>query len=118
MEELELLGELRALDHLPGGEDIQRVRARSPPVVNHRLDPMTALSDAEFKSHFRFNKDSVLRLIEILNVGHMNNRERPLTPMQQVCIALNFYAGGHFTRIAGLCGSVSQKASWVAIECV
>jgi hypothetical protein len=113
MEELELLGEL---DHLPGGEDIQRVRARNPPVVNRRLDPMTALSDAEFKSHFRFNKDSVLRLVEILNLGRMNNRGRPLTPVQQVCIALNFYAGGHFTRIAGLCGGVSQKAAWVAIE--
>ena len=33
-----------------------------------------------------------------------------------MCIALNYYAGGHFTRIAGLCGGVSQSAAWNAIH--
>jgi hypothetical protein len=58
----------------------------------------------------------VLRLVEILNLGRMNNRGRPLTPIQQVCLGLNFYAGGHFTRISGLCGGVCQKTAWLAIE--
>jgi hypothetical protein len=40
----------------------------------------------------------------------------PLMLVQQVGLALNFYAGGHFTRIAGLSGSVSQKAAWLVIE--
>lgn len=49
-------------------------------------------------------------------LGRPNNRGRPLTPIQQVCIALNFYGGGHLTRIAGLCGGVSQKAAWCAVR--
>lgn len=77
---------------------------------------MLALSDAEFKSHFRFNKASVTRLAEILGLGRRNFRGRPLSPIQQVCIALNFYGGGHFTRVSGLCGGVSQKAAWTAIH--
>jgi hypothetical protein len=51
-----------------------------------------------------------------LALGRRNNRGRPLTPIQQVCVALNFYAGGHFTRISGLCGGVSQKTAWLAIN--
>jgi hypothetical protein len=80
------------------------------------MNPLTALSDTEFKSHFRFDKESVNRLAGLLNLGRKNNRGRPLTPVQQVCLALNFYAGGHFTRIAALCGGVSQKTAWLAIQ--
>jgi hypothetical protein len=115
MIELQLLNDLDGLDDLPGG-DRQRVRGRLPHAVNRRLDPLIGLTDAEFKSNFRFDKDSVVRLVDILNLERVNNRGRPLTPVQQVCLALNFYAGGHFTRIAGLCGGVSQKAAWLAIE--
>jgi len=37
-------------------------RPRNPPVINRRMDPTLALSDAEFKSHFRsyIYHDSVL----------------------------------------------------------
>jgi hypothetical protein len=55
-------------------------------------------------------------LARILPLDRPNNRGRPLTPIQQVCIALNFYGGGHLTRVAGLCGGVSQKAAWCAIR--
>ncbi len=47
-------------------------------------------------------------------LNHANNQGRPLTPIQQVCIALGFYGGGHLMRIAGLCGEVSRKAAWWA----
>ncbi len=58
----------------------------------------------------------VNRLAGLLNLGRKNNRGGPLTLVQQVCLALNFYAGNHFTRIAGLCGGVSQKTTWLAIQ--
>jgi hypothetical protein len=65
----------------------------------------------------RFNKANVQRITELLQgLDRPNNRGRPLTPIQQVCIALNFYGGGHLTRIAGLCGGVSQKAAWNAVR--
>jgi hypothetical protein len=58
----------------------------------------------------------VRRLAALLNLGRDNDRGRPLSPIQQVCVALNFYGGGHYTRVAGLCGGVSQNAGWTCIE--
>ena len=56
------------------------------------------------------------RLAELLDLTRPNHRGRPLTPVQQVCIALNYYTGSHFSRVAGFCGGVSQGASWKAIS--
>jgi hypothetical protein len=39
-----------------------------------------------------------------------------LTPEQQLCIALNFFGGGIYTRIAGFCGGVSKSCAWVTIN--
>jgi hypothetical protein len=65
----------------------------------------------------RFTKENVRRLSGLLEgLDHANNRVWPLTPIQQVCIALGFYGGGHLAHIAGLCGGVSQKAAWWAVR--
>ncbi len=56
------------------------------------------------------------RLATLLDIGRRNDQGRPLSPIQQVCIALNFYGGGHYTRVAGLCGGVSQNAGWESVE--
>ena len=95
--------------------DLQR-RARAPAVRLHHLDPSEELSDAVFKRHYRFDKAGVRRIAGVLNLERDNDRGRPLTPLQQVCLALNFYGGGHYTRVAGLCSGVSQSAAWNAIE--
>jgi hypothetical protein len=58
----------------------------------------------------------VARLAVILDLGRPNNRGRPLTPEQQLCIALNFFGGGIYTRIAGFCGGVSNSCAWVTIN--
>ena len=58
-----------------------------------------------------------MRLTELLpNLEQPNDCGRPLTPIQQVCITLGYFGGGQLTRIAGLCGGVSQKAAWWAIR--
>jgi hypothetical protein len=93
-----------------------RRRARAPAMRLPRLDPTVVLSDMAFKSHYRFDKESVVRLAGLLNLGRQNDRGRPLSPVQQLCVALNFYGGGHYTRVAGLCGGVSQPAAWNCIE--
>ena len=51
----------------------------------------------------------------MLDLTMPNRRGRPLTPVQQVCIALNFFGGGHFNRVSALCGGVSSTAAWNAI---
>lgn len=62
------------------------------------------------------DKPSVGQLAEILELEPTNFRGRPLSAVQQVCVALNYYAGGHLTRIAGLCSGISQKTAWRAIH--
>ena len=47
---------------------------------------------------------------------HDSNRGSPLSLADKVCIALGMYAGGHFQRIAGLCGGVLQFAARTALK--
>jgi hypothetical protein len=93
-------------------------RRNNPPVYRRRIDPTEVLSDAEFKRHFRFDKQSVRDIANMLHndLAQPNNRGRPLTPLQQVCIALNHYAGAHFQRVSAMCAGVSQTAAWWAIK--
>ena len=103
------------LDDLALLYDVQR-RDRAPAVRLHHLDPTEELSDAIFKRHYRFDKAGVRRIAGVLDLERDNDRGRPLSAVQQVCLALNFYGGGHYTRVAGLCSGVSQSAAWNAIE--
>ena len=91
-------------------------RNREPRVYKSRLDPMS-LSDREFKSHFRFNKDTVCKLVDLMrpDLEHETNRGLPLSPELKVCLALATYGGGHFQRVTGLCGGVRQSTARKAI---
>jgi hypothetical protein len=93
-------------------------RQNNPRVFRQRVDSTEVLSDTEFKRHFRFDKQSVKVIAEMLHedLAQPNNRGRPLSPLQQVCIALNHYAGGYFQRISAMCVGVSQTAAWWAIK--
>lgn len=98
-------------------DDDELPRRRGPSVFNRRSDPSEALSDTEFKTHFRHSKETIGTLVNLLrtDLQFPNDRGRPLSPMQQVCVALNTFAGAPFQRTAGLCGGVSQGAAWNAI---
>ena len=85
-------------------EDFQRVVAvRIPKSYPPRVNPADNLTDAVFKSHFRFDKMTVLRLVDELGLHHENNRGLPMNPQQALCICLCHLAGGHFQRISALC---------------
>jgi hypothetical protein len=91
----------------------QRRMQRGLVLARRMADPLTAISDNEFRRHFRFTKDQVGQLVVMLSpdLAHESDRGNPLTPLQQLCIALNHYAGGHFQRISGLCGGISQQTA-------
>jgi len=82
-----------------------------------RLEPEKSLSDNEFKRTYRFSKGSVERITQIL--GHdlqvQNQQGLPISPLQQVCIALNHFGGGQFQRISGQCGGVSQFGARISL---
>ena len=72
--------------------DMQVALHREPRIYKSRLDPMS-LSDREFKSHFRFNKDTVCKLVDHMrpDLEHETNRGLPLSPELKLCLALATY---------------------------
>ena len=91
---------------------------REPRTIKPRIDPREELTERQFKKHFRFSKGLVTRIAQMLGPSliHQSNRGLPLSPVMKVCIALGMYGGGHFQRIAGLCGGVSQYAARQALK--
>jgi DDE superfamily endonuclease len=89
---------------------------RTPRVYKPRIDPTEVLNDFEFKRTFRFEKNHVCQLAELLRLQRPTDRGLPITPVQSVCLALNQYAGAHFTRVSAYCGNVSYHAAWSAID--
>ena len=98
--------------------DFQRVVAvRIPKTYPPRVNPADNMTDAVFKSHFRFDKMTVLRLVDELGLHKENNRGLPMNPQQALCICLCHLAGGHFQRISALCiGNVSKSSAHYAIR--
>ena len=93
------------------------VRRYLPRVLRNRDDPFT-LPDREFKRHFRFTKQSVRRLAALLQLQAGPRRGRPLTDLQQLCIALHHFGSKNFVRTSANCGKVSYSAAWHAIDVV
>ena len=104
--------DLFGLDILQDNQPAERPKK----VYKKRNDPMDMLN-TEFKKHFRFSKDSVNRLTELLreDLEFANNRGLPVPPLEQVCITLNSFAGANFQRISGWCGGVSQNTARLCI---
>lgn len=96
--------------------EINRLNAQRQRVYNDRIDPRRHLNDVDFKKHFRFNKQTVTWLAESLALERANDRGRPLTPIQSVCLTLNHFGGGQFNRVSAYCGNSSASATWRAIE--
>lgn len=72
------------------------------------------MSDAQFKLHFRFTKVGVRRITNMLLPFLMRNNEKgnPLSPFNQVCIALLQLSGACFQRTTGLAaGGISQNCA-------
>ena len=88
----------------------QQQHMRRPRTYKVRDNPMETMNDVEFKRHFRFTKQHVLKLTELIAEDLISdtNRGLPIDPVLQVTIALNHYAGGHFQRITSWCAGVSQ----------
>ena len=96
---------------------LRQAPVRIPKSYPPRLNPADTMTDAMFKSHFRFDKLSVIRMVDELGLERENNRGLPITPQQELCIALCHLAGGHFNRISALAlGEVSKSTAQKAIK--
>jgi hypothetical protein len=82
-----------------------------PIVRERRADHIVVLDSAEFRRTFRFSKPAVEAIVEMVHddlIFGGGNKNYPISPLQQVLVALNHYAGGQFQRTTGLCGGISQ----------
>ena len=112
--DLNLFFDLHALQY----QENQNQRQRHSRVYGNRVDPRLSMRDQEFKRHFRLSKDSVTRLCDMLeeDLSFGSNRGMPISPIVQICITLNHYAGGHFQRISGWCAGVSQNGARLSLQ--
>ncbi|XP_049269088.1 putative nuclease HARBI1 [Rhipicephalus sanguineus] len=72
---------------------------------------MEAHNDTEFLCRYRFSKQAVIRLMEMLPL-HPKDSERghPIPPLLQLLIALRFYGAGTFQVVTGDLVNVSQAS--------
>ena len=91
----------------------RNIHVRRVRYLRDRFNPLEEYDDEAFRLRFRLRKDSVSDLVTILekDLEHQTRRGLPLTPMQQVLIALRFYATGTFQRVIGDLFGVSVFAA-------
>lgn len=98
------------LEYLDYDDDVP-VRLR--PVRYRNFNPFNDLTDKEFQSRFRFNKEAVRELVHILTprLGVTDMRAPHSTPnWKKVLVALRFFADGTFHRETGDLLGVSTTA--------
>lgn len=81
------------------------------PVLRDRQNPIEECNDREFLLRYRFSKQAVIRLLEMLPL-HPRDSERghPVPPLLQLLIALRFYGAGTFQVVTGDLVNVSQAS--------
>ncbi|CAC5378764.1 HARBI1 [Mytilus coruscus] len=78
-------------------------RPRKDRVFRGTISHLTNLNDDELRRRYRFGKDSIAYLCNLLQdrLSRHTNKATALTVEQQVCIALRFYASGSFLQVIG-----------------
>lgn len=79
----------------------RRARPRRFRLFNARLDDY--LTENDVKSRFRFGRDSINYLVDLLSDDLARNtaRNHALSPLVQVLVALRFFASGSFLEVIG-----------------
>ena len=71
--------------------------------IRDRLNPMEFYENSEFSQRYRFTKESVICLNGKVGpaIKHQSERNFAVPPLQQLLIALRFYATGCFQLVDG-----------------
>jgi len=91
---------------------------REPRQVWERSNPLIEYNEADFKAHFRFNRDNFFKLVDLVK-GELNSSDKrglPLSPLQQLALTLAFYASGAFQRICGQMLGVKKACAHQTIK--
>ncbi|PSN30448.1 hypothetical protein C0J52_27078 [Blattella germanica] len=79
-------------------------------VNNFRNDDFENISDAKFYERYRLKKEVVRMIVQETEdrLEYTTDRNHPLTPLQQILLALRFYATGSFEIVIGDMNGVSK----------
>ena len=82
--------------------DLHRVRRRWPRSYRYNQN-ILAYSDQEVRARYRFGKASIEFITNLIEVDlrRKTKRGHALDPMDQVLLALRFYASGNFLEVIG-----------------
>ena len=86
--------------------------------LRDRFNPLEEYDGEDFRLRFRFRKESVIDLVKSMEIDllHQTRKGYLLSPMQQVLIALRFYATGSFEKVIGDLFGVSVFAACTVIH--
>lgn len=96
-------------DSEPEYDAIRRVGPR-PRIYRVRENLFDKYDDVDFRQRFRFSKETVMHLLEIVGpqVERRTNRSQPIPALLQLLITLRFYATGTFQKVLGDHANISQ----------
>lgn len=79
-------------------------------VIVMRNDDFNNLDDSKFVMRYRFSKPVVLKILEQIDAAleFPTDRNKPLTPVQQLLLTLRFYATGSFQIVSGDLHGISK----------
>ena len=79
--------------------------------LRDRLNPLESYDHTEIKQLFRFESTSILQITDVLEIDLRRStlRNKSLQPLQQVCLALRFYATGSMQLSLGAWLHVNQS---------
>ena len=83
-----------------------------------RQNPLEHFSDVEIFTNFRFRRDTLLDIVNLLqpHLHRPNNRGQPLPPLFQLLLALKFLATNSFHLVTGQAlGLPTKCTSWRAM---
>ena len=82
-------------------------------IFRDRLNPLDIFDDTELYSRFRFDREGIMMIIDLLDaeLSHLTQQNHALPTSLQVFIAFRCYASGSFQSVTGYTICVSTKST-------
>ena len=99
---------------------LRRRAIRRERVFRDRTNPLEIYDDQQLIERYRFNRQSILRLTDVLmeSLESSTFRNFALTPVLKVLVALRYFASGSFQGVIGDTFGIAQPTVSRAIYCV
>ncbi len=118
-EDLDMMHRQEAAHQICWGSGDCNTTIRQVRQLCDRTNPLVMFSDTEFWLYFRFTKENFLKVMDLIvdDLQFGNNRGNNRTPLQQVSLALSFYATRTFQGVVGYLVGAKTSCSCDTSSC-